>query len=84
VVPRPVRQDLDGLDKGPAEAGEAVLDPPWRFGMALDQAVLLEPAQRLGEDLARGAADEAGELTVPARLTARSSRRRGCGPATTS
>src|SRR5579859_2839188 len=56
VVPRPVREDLDGLDEGPAEVGEAVLDLPRRFGMAFDQAVLLEPAQRLGEDLARDAA----------------------------
>jgi hypothetical protein len=70
VVPRPVRQDLDGLDQGPAEVGEAVLDLPWRFGMAFDQTVLLEPAQGLGEDLARDAADEAGQLTVPARLLA--------------
>jgi len=30
--------------------------------VAFDQAVLLEPAQRLGQDLARDAADEAGEL----------------------
>ena len=67
VVPGPVRQDLDGLDEGPAEVGEAVLDPPRRFGMAFDQTVLLEPTQRLGKDLARDAADEAGELTVPTR-----------------
>jgi hypothetical protein len=38
--------------------------------MAFDQAVLLKPAQRLGEDLARDAADEACELTVPAGLLA--------------
>jgi len=67
VVPRPVRQDLDGLDQGPAEVGEAVLDPPGRLDMAFDQTVLLEPTQRLGKDLARDAADEAGQLTVPAR-----------------
>ena len=70
VVPRPVIQNLDGLDEGPAQVGEAVLDPPWRFGMAFDQAVLLEPAQRLGEDLARDAADEVDELTVSAGLLA--------------
>jgi len=38
--------------------------------MAFDQAVLLEPAQRLGEDLARDAADETDELTMPARPAA--------------
>jgi hypothetical protein len=70
VVPCPVRQDLDGLDEGPPEVGKAVLDPPWRFGPTFNQAVLLESAQRLGEDLARDAADEAGELTVPAGLYA--------------
>jgi hypothetical protein len=37
--------------------------------MAFDQTVLLEPTQRLGEDLARDAADESGELAVPARVT---------------
>lgn len=52
VVSRPARQDLDGLDQGPSEVGEAVHDPPWRFGMTFDQTVLLESAQRLGEDLA--------------------------------
>jgi hypothetical protein len=36
--------------------------------VAFDQTVLLEPAQRLGKDLARDTADEAGKLTVPARL----------------
>jgi hypothetical protein len=35
-----------------------------------DQAVLLEAAQRLGENLARDAADEVDQLAVPARLTA--------------
>src|ERR1700761_580379 len=70
VVPGPVGQDLDGLDEGPAELGEPVLDLPGRFGVAFDQAVLLEPVQGLGEDLARDAADEVDELTVPARLLA--------------
>src|ERR1700728_3449349 len=53
-----------------ARAVRAVLAPPGRCGRALDQAVLLKPAQRLGEDLARDAADQADELTVPARLLA--------------
>ena len=65
VVLRPVRQDLDGLDEGLAEIGEAVLDPPRRFGSAFDQAVALQPAQRLGEDLAGDATDELDEFTVP-------------------
>src|ERR1700753_577204 len=56
--------------EGPAEVGEPVLDLPGRFGVAFDQAVLLEPVQGLGEDLARDAADEIGELAVPARLLA--------------
>jgi hypothetical protein len=57
--PSPSSSDLDGLNEGPAEGGEAVLDLPWRFGMTLNQTVLLESAQRLGKDLARDAADEA-------------------------
>ena len=36
--------------------------------MALDQAVLLEPTQRLREDLARDAADQVNELTMPTGL----------------
>ena len=58
------------LDEGPAEVGQAVFDPPRRFGMAFDKTVVLEPAQRLGEDLARDAADEVDQLTVLARLQA--------------
>src|SRR5215469_13497008 len=79
VVPRPGVEDLDGLDEGLAEVGERVLDPAWRFGVAFDQAVLLEPAQGLGEDLARDAADEVGKFTVPARLLAESEEHE-CGP----
>lgn len=40
--------------------------------MAFDQTVLLESAQRLGEDLAGDAAYEVDEFTVPARLMAES------------
>jgi hypothetical protein len=70
VVPGPGVQDLDGLDEGPAEVGEAVLDLPWRLRPPFNQAVMLEPAQRLGENLAGDAADEVNELTVPAGLVA--------------
>jgi hypothetical protein len=70
VLPRPVRQDLDGLNEGLAEAGEAVRDPPWSFGVAFHKAVVLEPAQCLSEDLARDAADEVDKLTVPVGLQA--------------
>jgi hypothetical protein len=68
VVPCPARQDLDRPDEGPAEIGEAVLDPAVRLGSAFDQAVPLQPAQRLGEDLPGDAADELDELTVPVGL----------------
>ncbi|GAB1325714.1 hypothetical protein ACE1SV_00530 [Streptomyces sennicomposti] len=47
VVPGPRRQDFDGLVEGPPEVGEAVLDPPWRFGVACDQTVDLQSTQRL-------------------------------------
>jgi hypothetical protein len=38
--------------------------------MAFDQTVPLEPPQRLGENLARDAADEVDELTMPPTLMA--------------
>lgn len=70
VVSGPGREDLDGVDEGPAEVGEAVLDVAGCFGVAFDQAVLLESAQCLSEDLAGDTADEVDELAVPARLLA--------------
>jgi hypothetical protein len=54
------------------ERRQAVLDAGRRFGVraAVDEAVALELAQRLGEDLAGDAADEVDELAVAPRAAA--------------
>lgn len=66
VPVRPLRQGGDGHHERPAELGQAVLDPCILVHMALDEAVALELAQCLGEDLAGDAADEPDEFAVPA------------------
>ncbi len=72
VVSGPGGEPLDGVDEGLAEVGETVLDVPRRLGMTFDQAVVPEPAQRLGEHLARDAADQADQLSVSAGFFAQS------------
>ncbi len=65
-------QGFDVLDERLAEVGETVIDMPCRLSVSFDQAVLLQPAQCLGQHLPRDASDENDEFAVPARLTAES------------
>src|SRR5690606_35920788 len=66
VVLGPVVERLDRPDERGPELGQAVFDAACRPGATVDQAVALEPAQGLGEHLARDAAHEAHQLAVAA------------------
>jgi hypothetical protein len=72
VLARPFGQGVDGVDQGGSERGQPVLDTRRRFRVRLphDEALRLEPPERLREHLAGDAADEPDEVTAAHRTAA--------------